>query len=155
MPLVQGDRSRGKQLTESGAEVLASVYGKGAERETVEGMVEVDEAVPLRRGAGELQARFDSFGAGVGEEDGVEAGARPPGAFRQSLGQKPSHERAVHLNHVRPIKVDELVECLLQDWMATPELVNTVAPEEIQVAILVTIVEIGALAAGIRNVSMI
>jgi hypothetical protein len=86
----------------------------------MEGVIEVDKPIALRCRAGELQARFDRLGTGVGEDNGVETGICAAGTFGQPFGEEAGKERAVHLDQIRAIEVEKVMEGPLQDQVLRP-----------------------------------
>ena len=92
--------------------------------------------------AGELDGRLDGLGAGVAEEDPVDVVGT---VGDQLLGQQAGQERAIHLDHVREIEFDGLMECGLQRRMTSPEGVHAETRKEVEIPLALGVEEVGPL----------
>jgi hypothetical protein len=105
-------------------------------------VLRVQHLGPLRRLPGELDRRLDGLGARVAEEHPADAGVRPR---HQLLGKQAWQQRAVHLHHVRQVKVERLVQRGLDGRMAPAERVDAEPGQEVEVTPAGVVVEVAAL----------
>ena len=132
-----------EQRAETAAELTAAVEGEGPGRQPVEGVVAVEDARPLRRGADELDRTLDRLGARVGEEDPLDAGMGP---LDQLLGQDAGQERTVHLHEVGQVGVERVVQRLDDGRVAPAQGEHPEAGEEVEVPLPLVVDEVAALA---------
>ena len=130
---------------EIGAEAVLEVGithdGEGAHREAVECAFQRDQPATAGGGAGELDGAFHGLGAGIAEKDRVEVRGH---ALDERLGQHAAEQRAVHLNHVGEVEVENLAQGLFYRRMVAADVEDAVAAEEIEVLLAVEVVKVGA-----------
>ena len=131
------------ELAEALAELLAAVDRQGAQHEAVKGVLEVEHARTPGGRARELEGGVHGVGAGVGEEDGVESGRHPRDEL---LGEEAGEQRDVHLDEARPLQLEGFLERAPHRGVVAAEIEDTVAGEEVEVALAVGVPEVRALA---------
>ena len=97
-------------------------------------------------GAGKLEGPFHGFGARVAKEAGI---ARRAEFFDKSFSEETGEDRAVHLNHVGEVEIQNIADRFLNRGVITTNVEDAVAAEEVEVVLAVEIVEVGAFSAGI------
>ena len=102
----------------------------------------VDDAGPAGRAAGELDRRFDRFGAGIGEEHLVQIGH----VFEQPLGQHAGQRRDVELHEIGQVAVEHALQRVAQRRMVAADREHAKAAQQVEIARAVAIEQILALA---------
>ncbi len=133
-----GSRTR-QEVAEPLAKLGAAVEGECAGGQPVEGVVGVEDPRATCGLPGELDGRLDGLGTRVAEEHPVDV---VPAPLHELFGQESRQESAVHLDHVREVKVDGLVERRLEGRMATPERVDTESREEVEISVPLRVEEV-------------
>ena len=95
------------------------------------------------------QGRLDGLGPRVAEEHPVDV---LPAALHQLFGEETRQERAVHLDHVREVQIDGLVQRGLEGRMATPERIDTESREEVEIPLPLCVEKVRPLAADVEPV---
>src|ERR1700722_17817554 len=131
-----------QQRAEALAELLAAVERERAGGEAVEGVLSEEDLGALSGLAGELDGRLDRLGARVAEEGTGDACVRPPDEL---LGQQARKQRAVHLDHVRQVEVQCLMQRGLDRRVTAAEGVHAEAGQEVEIPLAGIVVEITAL----------
>ena len=115
-----------------------------AERQPVEGVLDADDALPLRRRAAELDRRLDRLGAAVREQRLPDRRGR---AADELLGEQRRHRRHAHLRRVRGLDLHRLGEPVADARVVPPDVEHPEAAEPVEIAVAARVVEIGALGA--------
>ena len=98
----------------------------------------IDDAGTAGGAAGELDRRFDAFGAGIGEERLVEIGD----VFQQPLGEHAGEHRDVELDEIGQVGIEHALERLAHDRMIAPDREHAKAGQQVEIARPLAIVEI-------------
>ena len=107
------------------------------------GVTHVEDARPAGGAARKLDRGLDAFGAGVREERLVEI--RHVG--EQPLGEDARERRDVHLHEVRKIAVQHAFQRVTQHRMVAADREHTEAGQQVEIALVLAVVEVLALAA--------
>ena len=99
--------------------------------------------------AGELERAFHRFRATVAEKEGIPVRSS---VFGQRLTQQPAQQRAVHLHHVRQVRVEDVLDGLFDGRVVAPDVVHAVAAQEIEVVFAILVKKISALCTCINLV---
>ena len=146
----EGDGLAARQeFAETLAELGAPVEGQGAGGEPMEGVLGKEDPGPAGGLPGELDGRFDRLGPGVAKKDPVDVARAPP---YELLGQEPGQQGAVHLDHVREVKVDRLVQCRLEGGVAATEGVDAETGQEVEVPVTFGVEEVATFSAHVETV---
>ena len=108
-------------------------------------MLAEQDALPAGGGAAELHRRFDRLGAGIAEEQLFHAGE----ARQQALGEQAAQQRDVHLHQVRQLGCQGLLQGADHRRMVAPDREDAEAAQQVEIAIALLVVEIGAEAPGV------
>ena len=105
-------------------------------------MVSKEDPLALGRVPGELDRRLDGLRPRVREDDSAHLRMA---ARQQLLGEQARQERGVHLHEVRQVLVDRVVQRTLDDGVRAPEAEDAESRQEVEVAAILLVVEVGAL----------
>src|SRR5579885_1429430 len=141
------DGRRRKEIAESVAELGVAVGGKRSQGQSVERMVEIENPRASGGAASHLQGAFGGLGAGIREEGGVYLVLDAADDAEQFLRDEPRQQVAVHLDHVRQIHVQEVLDRLFDFRMVATKAEDAVAGEKIQITVALAVVEILTLGA--------
>ena len=138
---------------EQGAEALsergAAVERERAQREPVVRVGAVHDPGAPRERSRELDRGLDGLGPRVAEVDALELRAA---ARAEGLGEEPWEQGRVHLDHVRQVEVDRLVQRRLDGGVRAAEREHPEAAQQVEVPLAVVVVEPWALAAHVGAV---
>jgi hypothetical protein len=100
-------------------------------------------------GAGELDGSLNGLGSRVAEEHALDLGGT---ALDELLGQESGQQRAVHLHHVRQVRVDCLMQGVFDGGVAASEREDPESAQEVKVALARLVVEVAAFGAHVEPV---
>ena len=138
-----------QEVTEPLTEVRAAVQRECPGTQPMEGVVGVENPRAPRGLPGEFDGRLDGLGARVAEEHPVDV---VPAPLDQLLRQETRQESAVHLDHVREVEIDGLVERSLESRMAAPECVDAEPREEVEIPVPFGVEQVRPLASDVEAI---
>src|ERR1700722_6793911 len=97
----------------------------------------------------ELDGRLDRLCSRVAEEDPADLLAA---STNQLLCEKTRQKCAVHLDHVRQVEIDRLMERLLERGVTPPECVDTESRKEVEIALALGVEQVAALPAHVEAI---
>ena len=132
----------GQQRLEARLELLVAVHRGCAERQSVETVLGGEDARASGRRAPELDCRLDRLAAGAREQAALDSAAGEPG---QRLGEQAGEQRRPQREHPRRLERERLGEGRANPRVVPAGAVHPEAPEQVEVARAVGVVEIRAL----------
>ncbi len=139
--VAERDAAVRQQRAEAAAELGRSVDRQRAGGQAVEGVVAVEDARPAGGVPGELQRGLDRLGAAVAEVRAAHAGD----LGEQPLGEQAGQQRAVELDQVGDLAVQQVVQRLADHRVIAAHPEHAEAGQEVGVPVAVAVVEIAAL----------
>jgi hypothetical protein len=107
----------------------------------VEGVAAVGDDRTARCGASELDGSLDRLRAGIGKEDLLQV----RNTLEQSFGKDARQRRDIHLDQIRKIVIEDGLEGIADARMVASQRKDALAAEEIEIALVVPVEQVGAL----------
>ena len=115
----------------------------------MEGVIGVENPRATRGLTCEFDGRLDGLGARITEEHPVDV---VPAALHELFSEQSRQERAVHLDHVRQVQFDSLMERSLEGRMAAAERIDAESREEVEIPVPFGVEQVRPLATDVEPI---